>query len=185
MVHIWLTVIHTLMAVAASTSGAVQGSVSCSRTLQHADQGNRTSNLLITKRWLCPWTTAALTAAVIKLFVEKQDVWPHSSKRTNNWRTCYSLDWNPKYLQTSYFAIYCGGNRSFQPRRGTEKIECDILFKDNREYLDSGNSKIVQRQNILSLWGLKIFQNKMNQLFFSEERILRPVTHMWWGYMEE
>ena len=48
-----LTVIHkknirTLMP--ASTSGAVLGSVSCPRTLWHADTGNRTSNLqLITQ----------------------------------------------------------------------------------------------------------------------------------------
>ena len=31
-----------------STSGAVSGSVSCPRTLQHADQGNQTSDLLPT-----------------------------------------------------------------------------------------------------------------------------------------
>ena len=56
-----LTVIHsyshTLM-VLTSTPGAVWGSVSCSRTLRHADQGNWTSNLLMTRRWLNPWSTA-------------------------------------------------------------------------------------------------------------------------------
>ena len=30
------------------------GSVSCPRTLRHADQGNGTSDLLITRRWLYP-----------------------------------------------------------------------------------------------------------------------------------
>ena len=33
-----------------STSGAVWGSASCPRTLRHADQGNRTSDLPITRR---------------------------------------------------------------------------------------------------------------------------------------
>ena len=42
-----------------STSGAVCGSISCPRTLWHADQGNRTSALPITRRWLYPWAAAA------------------------------------------------------------------------------------------------------------------------------
>ena len=52
------TYIHALLTVAArykvltSTSGAVWGSVSRSRKLQHADQRNRTSDLAITRRWL-------------------------------------------------------------------------------------------------------------------------------------
>lgn len=37
---------------------AVWGSSSCSRTLPNADQGNRTSDLPITGRWLSPWATA-------------------------------------------------------------------------------------------------------------------------------
>ena len=41
------------------TSGAVWGSVSCPRTLWHADQGNQTSNLLIRRCWLYPTSTAA------------------------------------------------------------------------------------------------------------------------------
>ena len=50
---------HILMAVAATQGanqhiGAVWGSVSCPRALWHADQGNRTSDLPITKGWLCP-----------------------------------------------------------------------------------------------------------------------------------
>ena len=64
----WFTVIHTFMhwwwwlpcKVLTSTSGAVWGSVSCPRTLLHADQENRTSSLQIKRRWLYPWATAAL-----------------------------------------------------------------------------------------------------------------------------
>lgn len=37
---------------------AVWGSSSCSRTLPNADQGYRTSDLLITGCWLSPWATA-------------------------------------------------------------------------------------------------------------------------------
>ena len=44
--------------VVTSTSGAVWGSVSWPRTPQHADQGNQTSNLPLTRRWLYPWATA-------------------------------------------------------------------------------------------------------------------------------
>ena len=43
--------------VLTSTSGAVWGSVSCPKTLRHADQGNQTSNLLITRHYY-PWPTA-------------------------------------------------------------------------------------------------------------------------------
>ena len=57
-----LTVFHTLMAVATSTSGAVWclfGSVFCPRTLQHADQGNWTNDLSINKTLTVPpWATA-------------------------------------------------------------------------------------------------------------------------------
>ena len=42
-----------------STSGAVWGSVSCPKTLRHADQGNQTSDLLITRHWLCPQHSVA------------------------------------------------------------------------------------------------------------------------------
>ena len=61
----WLTVIHTFRQwwlpckVPTSTSGAAWGLVSCPRRLQHAVQGNQTSNPLITRRWLYPWATAA------------------------------------------------------------------------------------------------------------------------------
>ena len=60
------TYICTLMAVAAMqganqhTSGAVWGSVSCPKTLRHADQGNRTSDFPITWPWLYSWVTAAI-----------------------------------------------------------------------------------------------------------------------------
>ena len=61
-----LTVIHTFInwwwwlpcKVPTSTSGAMWASVSCPRTLRHADQGNQTNDLLITRRWLFPWITA-------------------------------------------------------------------------------------------------------------------------------
>ena len=44
--------------VLTGTSGAVSsGSVSCSRTLWHADQGNQTSDHPMIRRWLCPWAT--------------------------------------------------------------------------------------------------------------------------------
>ena len=48
-----LAVIHTLMAVAAM-QGAAWGSISCPRTLWHADQGNQISDPPITRRWLYP-----------------------------------------------------------------------------------------------------------------------------------
>ena len=38
-----------------STSGAVWGSISCPRTLRHADQGNWTSDFWIKRCWLYPW----------------------------------------------------------------------------------------------------------------------------------
>lgn len=42
-----------------STSGAILGvSIFFPRTLWHADERNRTSNLPITRRLLCPWATA-------------------------------------------------------------------------------------------------------------------------------
>ena len=47
--------------VPTSTSGAVWGSVSCPRTLRHADQGNQTSGFPITRHWLYPCTTARIT----------------------------------------------------------------------------------------------------------------------------
>ena len=55
--------IHTLMVVAAMQrpSGAVWDSVTCPRTLWHADQGNWTSNLPLTRCWLYPWPTADTT----------------------------------------------------------------------------------------------------------------------------
>ena len=45
--------------VETSTSGAVWGSLTCPRRLRHADQGNQTSDLPITRRWLYIWATAA------------------------------------------------------------------------------------------------------------------------------
>ena len=45
--------------VPTSTSGAVWGSVSCPWMLWHADQGNQTSDLQITRIWLYPWARAA------------------------------------------------------------------------------------------------------------------------------
>ena len=48
--------------VPTSTWGAVWGSVSCPRTLWHADQWNRTSDLLIARRWLDPEPRPAQTA---------------------------------------------------------------------------------------------------------------------------
>ena len=48
----FLSQTHTQMAVTAS--GAVGGSVSCPRTLRHAEQGNLTSDLLLTRCWLYP-----------------------------------------------------------------------------------------------------------------------------------
>ena len=59
-----LKVIYTLMAVPTSTPGAVWGSVSCQRTLQHADRGKWTSDVQITRHWLCPWATAAIKPCV-------------------------------------------------------------------------------------------------------------------------
>lgn len=69
-----------------------------------------------------------------------------------------------KVSTNTLFRYFFAGEPKLQPRRGTEKmrlhleiktelhfLECDVFFKDNREYLDSGNSKIVQRQNILPL----------------------------------
>ena len=44
---------------ATSTSRAVWDSVSCPRTLRHEDQGNQSSDLPITIRWLYPWVPAA------------------------------------------------------------------------------------------------------------------------------
>ena len=43
--------------VPTSTSGAVWGSISCPRTLRHADHGNWTSDLFIRRHWLYPWAT--------------------------------------------------------------------------------------------------------------------------------
>ena len=64
-----MTVIHTLLhwwwwlpcKMATRTSGVVWGLVSCPRTLWHADQGNGTSDLPITRCWFYPWATAALS----------------------------------------------------------------------------------------------------------------------------
>ena len=41
-------------------SGSVWGSLPRPRTLQHADQENRTNEFQITRRWLYPWTAATL-----------------------------------------------------------------------------------------------------------------------------
>ena len=52
---------HTLAVpskVPTSTSGAVWASASCPRTHWHANQGNRTSDLPSTRRWLYPSSTA-------------------------------------------------------------------------------------------------------------------------------
>ena len=49
------------------TSGAVWGSVSWPRTLRHADQGNPTRDLPITRCWLHPWATAAPLSRTIVL----------------------------------------------------------------------------------------------------------------------
>ena len=51
--------------VPTSTSGAVWGSVSCPKTL-HADQGDQTSDLPITRRRLYPWATAAHKTLLLK-----------------------------------------------------------------------------------------------------------------------
>ena len=45
------------------------GSVFCQRTLQHADQGKRTSNRPITRHWFYPWVTAT-------------HIWKKETKRT-------------------------------------------------------------------------------------------------------
>ena len=51
--------IDTLMVVAVMQGAnqhirSFRGSESCPRTLQHTDQWNQTSNLLITRQWLYP-----------------------------------------------------------------------------------------------------------------------------------
>ena len=65
------TYIHTLMAVAAMQGAGqhIRSSVgfrNWPRTLRHADQGNRTSDLPNTRRWLYPWSTATLHSAQTK-----------------------------------------------------------------------------------------------------------------------
>ena len=71
-----LKVIHTYIhwwwqlpcKVLTSTSGAVWSSVSCPKTLRHADQGNWTGDLLITRSRLYPWSKAATLLLTICLF---------------------------------------------------------------------------------------------------------------------
>ena len=64
------TYIHTIMAVAAMQGANLQIRsslvlVSCPRTLWHADQGNRPSDLLITWHWLYPWSTATQLCCIM------------------------------------------------------------------------------------------------------------------------
>ena len=66
------TYMHTLMAAAAtqwhlSTQGTVWVSVSSPRTLWYVDEGNQTSDLLITRYWLYPWATFTLTCIYLYL----------------------------------------------------------------------------------------------------------------------
>lgn len=61
----WFSSDRTLLSkapckVPTSTSGTVQGSVSCLRTLWYADQGKQTSDPPMTRCWLHPWAIATV-----------------------------------------------------------------------------------------------------------------------------
>ena len=61
-----------------STSGAVWDSASCPRTLRQADQRYRTSDLPITRRWLCPRATAAhLLKGLVLSTTKRYPVYSH------------------------------------------------------------------------------------------------------------
>ena len=74
------------MQLLTSTSGAIWGSVSCPRTLQHADQWNQTSDLQITRCWFYPWATATHE------HTQEPSTWPRLiSAHTNHCISLYSI----------------------------------------------------------------------------------------------
>ena len=111
------TYIHTLIVVAAmqlltSTSGAGWGSVSCPRTLQHADQGNWTSGLQITKCWLYPWAPST---------------WPRLiSTHTNI--SLYSILIFYFSVFHSQFIFYCHSGRFVITASRTDKNETNVFM---------------------------------------------------------
>ena len=114
-----LTVIHTYIhwwlpcKVQTSTSGAVWGSLSYPMTLRHADQGNQTSNLPITRCWLaltCMNLWHKLIFATFHSF--SKFVFPLCSLENvhtaalyyldEDWRRVTPLDWQESWRGTFY-----------------------------------------------------------------------------------
>ena len=102
-IHAQITVCMASMCGANSTSGAVLGSVSCPRTLQHADQGNRTSDLPITRHWLYPWSLLYYSPVMFfQTFWILQSVsrkWPHTCFNKRGNVTHHTVKWHIKQLQ--------------------------------------------------------------------------------------
>ena len=114
----WLTVIRTFIhwwwwlpcKVPTSTSGGVWGSVSCPRTLRHADQGARTSYLRITRRWLYSWATAAHVSSIMEIFTQTQFKlsWWNMHLKIN-----FSAIWNIKRKHRLVFTIHLTHHNTF------------------------------------------------------------------------